>query len=194
MDIYFLDKLIRISPLEDENPNGTYKEEIENIHKGILNDSLEGDCTITGESVRKIFSTFKKRFKYVRAAGGIVKNSKDKYLLIKRFGVWDLPKGKIDKGELAGNAAIREVCEETGVCGIKLGKELPSTYHIYFTKNNLCLKRTYWFEMSTTKKEKLVPQKKEDITKAKWFAKPEAAERISNSYRSISEVFSGYFS
>lgn len=193
MDIYFLDKLIRISPVENNKPKGSYKEEIDNLLIDIKNNTLESDLTITGNSVKKIFKYLKKNFKYVRAAGGIVKNSENKYLLIKRLGCWDIPKGKIDEGELEGTAAIREVCEETGVCGIKLGKELPSTYHIYFTRNNLCLKRTYWFEMTTSINEKLIPQKKEDISKAKWFTKSKAAEKLSGSYRSISDAFSDYF-
>ena len=58
--------------------------------------------------------------------------------------VWDLPKGKIDYGESDEKAAIREVCEETGVCDLTLVKRLEPTYHIYFSNNEAYLKETHW--------------------------------------------------
>ena len=42
-----------------------------------------------------------------------------------RYGDWSFPKGKLDRGELAPVAAIREVAEETGV-RIRLGTPLGS--------------------------------------------------------------------
>ena len=53
--------------------------------------------------------------KGIVAAGGIVKNEEGKTLIIFRRGFWDLPKGKVEKGEKIINAAQREVEEETGV-------------------------------------------------------------------------------
>ncbi|MEI7526764.1 MAG: NUDIX domain-containing protein, partial [Mariniphaga sp.] len=73
------------------------------------------------------FRDFISMFKYIPAAGGLVKNEKGEFLFIHRLGFWDLPKGKIDKKDLreplssigdnpsARNAAIREVKEETGL-------------------------------------------------------------------------------
>ena len=42
-----------------------------------------------------------------------------------KYGDWTLPKGKLDAGETAGEAAVREVEEETGV-RVRLGPPLPS--------------------------------------------------------------------
>ena len=36
--------------------------------------------------------------------------------------LWSLPKGHIEDGETAEQAAVREVAEETGICGVVLGE------------------------------------------------------------------------
>ncbi len=69
-------------------------------------------------------------FNPVPAAGGIVIRN-EKFLFIFRNGKWDLPKGKIDAGESAEEAALREVAEECGIEGHRIIKKLPSTFHIY---------------------------------------------------------------
>ena len=53
-------------------------------------------------------------FTQIPAAGGVVIRN-EKILFIFRNGKWDLPKGKIDNGETAKEAAIREVAEECGI-------------------------------------------------------------------------------
>ena len=46
-----------------------------------------------------IFADLKTLYKYIEAAGGFIKNENDEYLFIFRRGKWDLPKGKLEKGE-----------------------------------------------------------------------------------------------
>ena len=60
----------------------------------------------------------------VLAAGAVVIR-KDAVLLVHRprYGDWSFPKGKLDRGELAPVAAVREVGEETGV-RVRLGAPL----------------------------------------------------------------------
>ena len=49
------------------------------------------------------------------AAGGVVKDAEGHVLWIQRNGKWDLPKGKLERGESLEEAVIREVFEETGI-------------------------------------------------------------------------------
>ncbi len=112
---------------------------------------------------------FYTHFVPMEAAGGVVFNQLKEILLIKRLGKWDLPKGKIDEGETSEIAAVREVEEECKVYGLKIVKQLPTTYHTYKMHNHRFLKITYWYEMQTAWDKKPVPQLEEQITEADWF-------------------------
>jgi ADP-ribose pyrophosphatase YjhB (NUDIX family) len=131
---------------------------------------------------------FKRNFKYVEAAGGIVTNSKDEVLVMKRLGVWDLPKGKLEQNESFQQAAVREVCEECGLSHVKIKNPLLSTYHTYKIKDKKFLKKTYWFSMYYDGNEKLVPQTEEDIEEVRWIKKSELGEIMKNTYASIVDV------
>ena len=74
---------------------------------------------IKTEDVEYAFKKFSEQLIIIEAAGGVVYNDEEKILLIKRFGKWDLPKGKIERIETPKHAAMREVCEETGVCDLE---------------------------------------------------------------------------
>ncbi len=97
-------------------------------------------------------------------------------------------KGKIEKGEDTETAAIREVEEECGVRKLRIIKALPPTYHIYETKKNTVLKKTYWFEMTCKDDSKLKPQLEEGITKVKWIASKNLKPVYDNTFESIVEV------
>lgn len=107
-------------------------------------------------------------FVTIQASGGVVFNEKNEILLIKRMGKWDLPKGKIDGEETAGEAAIREVMEECGIKDLQLQEPLPDTFHTYKLHNHRFLKITHWFRMKTSSDQKLTPQKEELISEVKW--------------------------
>jgi 8-oxo-dGTP pyrophosphatase MutT (NUDIX family) len=151
------------------------------------------DVVLTGNDPKSLFIFFSKHFKYIEAAGGVVKNRSSEYLIIKRMGIWDLPKGKIEKDENIKDAAIREVCEETGLSDVKITGELPHTFHIYNRKEKWYLKKTYWFSMATDDDSQLVPQTEEDITDAVWMIKNSASMTISQSYRSIYDTLGTVF-
>lgn len=123
--------------------------------------------TVFTEDLDKLWADFREVFKYIEAAGGVVQNEKGETLLIFRRAHWDLPKGKIDKGETPTQAAIREVKEETGLRNLELGDALPDTWHTYVQNGKRILKRTYWFKM-TTSDQVLHPQQDEDIELAVW--------------------------
>ena len=57
----------------------------------------------------------------VIAGGGVVVTGRSRdILLIRRHGIWDLPKGKRERGEAVQDCALREVAEETGVADLRL--------------------------------------------------------------------------
>lgn len=141
------------------------------------------------EAVWKRFRSF---FTEFVAAGGLVKNDKGEWLFIRRFGKWDLPKGKIEKKETAEMGALREVSEECGLSGLKLVKPLGSTFHIYRSpflplEKNLVLKETKWFLMDYSGNEKPVPQSEEDIMEVRWVKPDELDEILKNVYSSLRE-------
>ncbi|RUT79420.1 NUDIX domain-containing protein [Ancylomarina longa] len=143
---------------------------------------------IVGEDQEQLFEHFKSCFKYIEAAGGKVFNSDKQVLAIYRLEKWDLPKGKVEKGESVEEAAVREVEEECGISDLKILKELNSTYHTYWMKGRFVLKRTYWYEMAYNGSEKLVPQTEEDIQEVKWLSSDNLDVLKSNTYTSILEV------
>jgi hypothetical protein len=102
------------------------------------------------EDEEKLHKFLKKKLPVVVAGGGLVYNDKKQILFIYRNGKWDLPKGKIEKGEDIKTCAIREVEEETGVRDIKIKKFITKTYHVFRRNGKLKLKETYWYEMHTS--------------------------------------------
>ena len=112
----------------------------------------------------------------VIAGGGFVtrkRNGEKEIVLIRRKGKWDIPKGKLDDGEAYEECAVREVQEEIGIQDVQIVQPLGSTYHCYERKGLFCIKRTYWYEMSTTDTD-FSPQQEEDIEEVAWFTWAEA--------------------
>lgn len=119
------------------------------------------------DDLPKMWHDFMSLYRIIEAAGGVVFNENQDVLVIYRLKFWDLPKGKIDKGETPEIAAVREIQEETGLNQVDLGKHLINTYHTYTHKDKRILKKTYWYKMGTSE-TKLTPQYSEDIEKAEW--------------------------
>lgn len=140
------------------------------------------------ENPRDYFNFIKKKFKVIKAAGGLVKNGAGNFLFIYRLGKWDLPKGKVDPGESMKKAAVREVEEECGITVDYLGPKLVTTYHMYQLKGEMVIKKTNWYEMGVNKAPKLKPQFEEDITEAVWFPRTKFGKVRKNTYPSIEEV------
>lgn len=124
----------------------------------------------------------------VAAAGGAVVRRRGggvEVLLIFRRGAWDLPKGKLDRGETPEAGALREVSEEVGVpeAGLRLLKPLGATVHGYPLPDKAgrppryAVKTTHWFAL-TTDAERFRPQADEGIEAAAWVPLPEAGARL----------------
>lgn len=127
-------------------------------------------------------------YKYIEAAGGLVQHN-DTYLFIKRNGVWDIPKGKLDKGETPEIAAVREIEEECGLVKPVIIRHLVDTWHTYEHKGKMVLKKTYWYWLKASEtKMNLVPQTEEGITEVAFFNKTEFAKIKADTFLSILEV------
>lgn len=137
----------------------------------------------------KLLQHLKKKLKVITAAGGMVFNTNKEILFIYRKGRWDLPKGKVDKGESLEEGAVREVEEETGVKGLKVNRYIDTTYHILKRNGKYKLKETYWYKMATDYDGKLVPQTNEDIKKAKWKNFEKSQKALVKSYENIKLLF-----
>ena len=117
-----------------------------------------------------------------------MKITKNEVLFIFRNNTWDLPKGKVEKGEGLAAAAIREVEEECGLNGPTITNELVSTYHTYETNGKKFLKRTCWYTMKYEKNHVLIPQIEEGITKVEWINKNQLEVCTDDTYESIKAV------
>ncbi|MGB1032127.1 MAG: NUDIX hydrolase [Flavobacteriales bacterium] len=164
-------------------------EDIEDIYDMLCEGSNVLAIHLICENPNEAFEAFKNQHKLVEAAGGLVKSSNNRYLLIERLGYWDLPKGKVDEGETIAQAAIREVEEECGVNNLTIIDDLPTTYHTYEHKGKRVFKPTYWFSMSLASEPQLVAQSEEGITQAIWLNKTEANKLQSGMYASIWNLF-----
>ena len=123
------------------------------------------------------------------AAGGLVGNDRGQYLLIFRNGLWDLPKGKREKGESTAENAVREVMEECGIPAPELGELICVTDHTYHRDGQFVLKHTYWYSMSVSSSAPTRPQTEEGITQTAWVPAGEIRQYAGQTYPSINEVF-----
>lgn len=136
----------------------------------------------------KLYQEFENLFTVVTAAGGFVRNAEGEALFIHRRGHWDLPKGKIDRGESIEDAALREVHEECGIGDLTIVNALPTTYHVYREGDQHILKPTFWFAMYTSSDEALTPQTNEGIVEARWVARQHWRELVKHSFENIVEL------
>lgn len=137
---------------------------------------------------KQTFKKLKKDSVLIKAAGGLVESAEKNYLFIFRNKRWDLPKGKLERGEKMSEAAVREVEEECGVKIAKLGEKICKTYHIYPLETKMIIKKTNWYMMTVKGEPKLVPQKEEGIEKAVWLNSYEISSVVKNTFPSIIEV------
>lgn len=159
--------------------------------------TLERSPTLRGlhlfhADVDHVWQVFREGHVFVAAAGGAVTDEQGRLLVIKRLGVWDLPKGKVDPGEGMAEAAVREVREECGLEQVTITSGLPSTWHTYERKGRQHLKRTDWFLMRASSTEALAPQAEEDIEEVRWAHRDELPQLRSATYPSLWPVFEAW--
>ncbi|MFS8082508.1 MAG: NUDIX hydrolase [Ginsengibacter sp.] len=146
---------------------------------------------VLGENISNLKKKFFENFKIIKAGGGLVLNEMGELLLIFRRGKWDLPKGKLEKGEAIDECALREVQEETGLKKVTLSKPLGSTFHTYYEQTKWILKESIWFQMATNSEEQLIPQLDEDIIEIKWVTLDQIKNYEQNMYPALIPLIKG---
>ncbi len=146
--------------------------------------------TFTSTDVKTTIKYIKTKFKVIEAAGGVV-DKENKTLLIFRKGYWDIPKGKIDKGEKKRVCAVREVEEETGVKA-EIIEKICTTWHTYVTNKKYVLKKTHWYSMKCLDDTNMAPQAEESIKEVKWMTLSDMRAALYDSYRSVRVVIQDY--
>jgi len=149
------------------------------------------EITFSVNDYEAVILAIKKDYTIIKAAGGLVLNEGE-VLMIWRLKKWDLPKGKLDKGEKPKVAAVREVEEECSV-KVKLGKKICHTWHTYKQNGKKILKKTYWYRMYCTDDAMMAPQVEENIEDIQWMNESELKEALYNTYPSIRDVFRHYY-
>ncbi len=167
-------------------------ESVDRLLQLMTKKKLEGVDSLTFVSTDKdtLISYLKTKFKVVEAAGGVVEKGHHN-LLIYRLGRWDIPKGKLDKGETPEDCAVREVEEETGV-KVSLKYKIGHTWHTYIRNNKYVLKKTHWYVMNCEDDSGMKPQTEEKIDDVKWMNLTEIRVALFDSYRSIRSVMQDY--
>lgn len=129
------------------------------------------------------------RFTQIEAAGGVVVNDRGEWLMMRRNGCWDLPKGHLECGERIEACAAREIAEETSVRAEPV-RPLCRTWHAYyFPKTERWeLKRTHWYELRAVACGDLVPQTEEGIETVVWCTPAEAMAHAAGGFPTVRAV------
>ncbi len=178
---------------ESASPEGEYlvlnpdNSEMQQWVKRASKEEISGNVFIISEDATQIFEIISSQFTLITAAGGLVHDGNQNYLMIFRNGHWDLPKGKVETDELLRAAATREVEEECGIAGLTIISELAPTYHEYKTADTHFLKHTHWYLMQAAS-QPTTPQAEEGIARAVWMTPAEIEKIIEDAYPSVADV------
>ena len=122
-------------------------------------------------------------FRFQVSAGGVVvRSSGDRYetAVMHTRKRWELPKGKLEKGERGWEAARREVQEELGLTGfIRVRQRLDRV--MYFFRNHVGqprLKTVLLFLIHYKGPPGFQPRKREGVLAADWVSFTEAKDRL----------------
>ena len=98
-----------------------------------------------------------------------------------KYGDWTLPKGKLDPGETAGEAAVREVEEETGVV-VRLGPPLPSQVYGFVDRGGEVRAKVvhYWVGRAVGSDDVSAYASNAEITAVRWVPVDRAPARLSH--------------
>jgi 8-oxo-dGTP pyrophosphatase MutT (NUDIX family) len=116
-----------------------------------------------------------------RSAGGVVLRwlygAPHVLLILDPYRNWGLPKGHLEEGEDARQAAIREVAEETGLDRLEVGPEL-NTIDWLFRRRGVLVHKFCTFFLMRSEEGEAIPELAEGITECVWLPVPAAIERL----------------
>ena len=114
----------------------------------------------------------------VRSAGGVVLRPQDVLLIrvsdTKGRPVWSFPKGRLDAGETAAQAAVREVREETG-WSCRIDADLSMTEYWFQREGRRFRKTVVWFKMAPLE---LTDTPDGEVEEVQWVEHTEALRRL----------------
>jgi 8-oxo-dGTP pyrophosphatase MutT (NUDIX family) len=185
-NIYFGNRYIALLAQNEETMSNNLnhnifcknKKSFDNAYNEFRKDEGITFLNIISPDTDKLFKHLAKKFEIIKAAGGLVVNNMGETLLIRRNGVWDLPKGKIEKDEKKRAAAIREVQEECGIKELSIISKIGKSFHTYNLNDKPILKITYWYLMNYLGNRTPIPQTSEGISEIIW-SNDEELKRIS---------------
>ncbi|NTU43849.1 MAG: NUDIX hydrolase [Nitrospirales bacterium] len=128
--------------------------------------------------------------RHLHSAGGVIFRMQDgipevALIATKGGAVWTLPKGIIDKGEVAETAAVREIEEETGLRG-KVREILgEKSYWFYQKEENVKFRKTVTYFLLEYQKGEIRGSCWE-VDDARWIPVSDAATMVS--YKSDREI------
>jgi 8-oxo-dGTP pyrophosphatase MutT (NUDIX family) len=123
------------------------------------------------------------------SAGGVVYRKDDAaplFLLIRdSYQNWGFPKGHVEAGERAEDAALREVREETGIDQLSIRGTID-TIDWYFRFRGRLIHKVCHFYLMETSQAHTSPQQAEGITACQWVEY--AAARTAISYANARQL------
>ncbi len=125
----------------------------------------------------------KTRTRVEHSAGGVVINPFDGnprcLLILDGNENWGFPKGHVDPGETAREAAVREIAEETGVRDLTYLDEL-GRIDWFFRFKGVTIHKYCDFFLFESLEGDAVPQAEEGIRECAWLSYDEALERLTH--------------
>jgi 8-oxo-dGTP pyrophosphatase MutT (NUDIX family) len=114
-----------------------------------------------------------------RSAGGLVVRDGAILLISTQEGKrWQLPKGHIEEGETAEQAAVREVKEETGITG-RVVARLPEVEYWYVEKGKLRVHKRVDYFLLDYQDGDAADFDAQEVSGAAWFSWDEGLGKLS---------------